>query len=313
MPVLPTGNDLKRLPLRGLIAYSARSALRVQPLFWVDEEHPEAQECCAAVDNAIRMALDFADGKEIAPDKAADIEDAAARAVVVACDEKSSDRRAAFSSNAAYAAINAVTAAIASRSAGSRRSNDAMRAVMASVTTVDSAVAADPAIRHAVISDFKRLSRMSLGSFPNFGKPVGPTGKGVLGPVNPSRQKTQPLPKPEAEASDDLSKELQETKPLREALQADRADPEEQRRLVADPESKLATERAELERLREQIVECANKIKIEREQLQLECDRLTLERVSLERAQSDFSEQQAAFDEDRRQFEANNAAAQFFS
>ena len=161
MPALPTGNDLKRLPLRGLIAYSARSALRVQPLFWVDEEHPESQECCTAVDDAIRLALDFAAGKEINPDKARGIEDAVVRAVVVACDEKWSDRQAAFSSNAAYAAINSVTTAMDSESAGSR-STEAVKAVMAAVTTVDAAVAADPAIRHAVIADFKRLSRMSL-------------------------------------------------------------------------------------------------------------------------------------------------------
>jgi len=92
MVELPTGDDLKRLPLRGLISYAARYALRVQQLYWVDEEHPEVEECYAAVDDSTHMALDFAAGKKIDPDKATGIEEAVVRAVVVASDEEWSDR-----------------------------------------------------------------------------------------------------------------------------------------------------------------------------------------------------------------------------
>ena len=177
---------------------------------------------------------------------------------------------------------------------------------MASVTAVDAAVAADPAIRNAVIADFKLLSRMSLGIFPNFGKAVDPAAKGVLGPVNLSRPKAEPSPEPKAKTSDKLGQPPQEL----ETLGADRADPAEQRRVVADAESKLAAERAELARQRNQIVELADKIEAEWEKIQDERSQLALERELLEQARSDFNERQAAFEEDRRRFEANNEAAQ---
>jgi len=95
-----------------------------------------------------------------------------------------------FSSTAAYASVNAVTAAMASESVGSR-STEAMRSVIVSVTSADAAVAV---ARHAVIADFKQLSRMSRGSFPNFGNTVNPTGKGLLGPIIPSRPNAEPSP-----------------------------------------------------------------------------------------------------------------------
>ena len=55
-----TPEDLQKLPLRAIVALSARCARQVQHLALVPHDHPEYERCRAAVRAALRMAEDFA-------------------------------------------------------------------------------------------------------------------------------------------------------------------------------------------------------------------------------------------------------------
>src|SRR5689334_552881 len=57
-----TPEDLKKLPLRAIVALSARCARRVEYLALLPADHAEGERCRAAVANAIRLAEDFAKG-----------------------------------------------------------------------------------------------------------------------------------------------------------------------------------------------------------------------------------------------------------
>ncbi len=54
--------DLKKLPLRAIVALSVRCARRVEHLALLPDGYPETKRCRAAVANAIRLAEDFANG-----------------------------------------------------------------------------------------------------------------------------------------------------------------------------------------------------------------------------------------------------------
>ena len=58
-----TTEDLKRLPLRAIVALAARCARRVEDLALLPEVHRERERCRAAVANAIRLAEAFASGE----------------------------------------------------------------------------------------------------------------------------------------------------------------------------------------------------------------------------------------------------------
>ena len=60
-----TPEDLKKLPLRAIVALSARCARRVQHLALLPEDHPESERCAAAVASAIRLAEDFAKARPV--------------------------------------------------------------------------------------------------------------------------------------------------------------------------------------------------------------------------------------------------------
>ena len=57
-----TTEDLKKLPLRAIVALAARCARRVEYLGLLPDGHPEKERCRTAVANAIRLAEDFAKG-----------------------------------------------------------------------------------------------------------------------------------------------------------------------------------------------------------------------------------------------------------
>ena len=57
-----TADDLKKLPLRAIVAFAARCARRVEHLAVLEVDHPEAARWNAAIAEAIRVAEDFARG-----------------------------------------------------------------------------------------------------------------------------------------------------------------------------------------------------------------------------------------------------------
>ena len=76
MAKLPTADQLKQIPLYAIVAYTVRCALRVQTLYSIDEEHPKSKSCTDAIQKAIHIATEFASGKDVCPDEAADAEEA---------------------------------------------------------------------------------------------------------------------------------------------------------------------------------------------------------------------------------------------
>src|SRR5262249_46150804 len=57
-----TAEDLKKLPLRAIVALAARCARRAEHLARLPEGHPEHERCRTVASGAIRMVEDFARG-----------------------------------------------------------------------------------------------------------------------------------------------------------------------------------------------------------------------------------------------------------
>jgi hypothetical protein len=193
-----TTEDLIKLPLRAIVALSARCARRVEDLALLPDDHPEKERCRAAAANAIRLAEDFASGLPCpyAESVVSEIEQCRA----VTHDDFVRDNALATCLTAARSAVNALHAldlygeSATSRSVGSSKPNPigqlaevtADLAARVSFTAAFEAVAADghtdPFIT-AAIEDYQNLLRLGLGKYPEAGKPIDPSSKGPLGPL----------------------------------------------------------------------------------------------------------------------------------
>jgi len=56
--------DLKKLPLRAIVALAARCARRVESVSLLPDGHPDRDRCRTAIDGASRLAEDFARGSQ---------------------------------------------------------------------------------------------------------------------------------------------------------------------------------------------------------------------------------------------------------
>ncbi|QDU94344.1 hypothetical protein [Lignipirellula cremea] len=190
MPTLPTIEELKTLPLRALVAYGARAALRVEPLRWVEaalhespyDFHPAAQACV--------LAASFARGETMTGACATALQThALARSI-----KSSPTRRAVLA--AGYAADAAAKASFAdyARQAANYSADAAGMAcnidyvftpkLNATVIAEDVAYSAanaviascgandSEALARAAVRDYKKLRSLRLGSFPELGKCV---------------------------------------------------------------------------------------------------------------------------------------------
>jgi hypothetical protein len=147
-----TEDELRKLPLRAIVAFAGRCARRVQPLYSVAAGASDRLTHIHSVDRAINVAEIWAGGG------AAD--DAAARAA--------DDARAA--ANADAAAADDATAAFA--------------AGLAALAADAAARAADDAARR----DYEALLALQLGDFPELGRPIDPSEAGPLGSFWPWEQ-----------------------------------------------------------------------------------------------------------------------------
>lgn len=186
MAGLPSGTTLKTLPLRALVAYAARCAHRVQPYFHLPFEHPEAETAEKSFQEAMQVCLDFVRGVDVMPVYAQAVEDALVRALIAVSEGESPDTKAALSCNAMYAAINAAVLALHAVKAPSRATQGS-KVVAAAVTSSEAALVVDPDIKHKVIRDFQILTRLSLGRFPDWGRPFDAGPSGTLGPLTLTR------------------------------------------------------------------------------------------------------------------------------
>ena len=183
-PLLPTEDDLKKLPLLAIVAYAVRCARRTQP---VVDTIPNFTTHGAAVEQAISLAERFCVGKDLndAPDAAERAADAAGRAATLA-------RSFAGGSAVALAAGAAQAAAQAAAAVEDfwTQPDSADRVAQAATYAAGRAGRAVSADRYAAVSaaaraDYDGLLSLNLGTYPELGQPIDPTENGPLGPLWP--------------------------------------------------------------------------------------------------------------------------------
>ncbi|MAG94945.1 MAG: hypothetical protein CMJ48_14555 [Planctomycetaceae bacterium] len=263
MTRLPTGDDLKRLPLNAAIAYAARCARRVEDLIQPSASFPKADEWRSVVADTIDAAVNVAAGGELAADALAELEERVVQVVVVASEVGSTrevtqtDRQAAFAVNAAYALVHAVSLAVAAQTAASK-TNAANKALLSVVTAVDAAVAANPKVRHLADHDWKKLSRMRLGAFPSLGKPINAGPDGPLGPLHGTQTTGSSAPTPPPRPTAHQDEPVPENQVVPEpgpTIEAQGRTLQEERKQLAKDRARLANEWARLKKCRAQLNE----------------------------------------------------------
>jgi hypothetical protein len=192
-----TPEDLKKLPLRAIVALCARIARRVERLALLPDDDPDTERCRAAVANATRLAEDFARGSPCSSPESAVREIEAWRAVVAHDFVRDSATGAiVMAAHAAAASLRALALrgeTEGSQSAGAAKADPlphladvtadlaAQNAYMAALDAVAAEGHSDAFI-NAAVDDYQKLLRLELGSYPHAGRPIDPSSQGPLGP-----------------------------------------------------------------------------------------------------------------------------------
>jgi hypothetical protein len=193
-----TPEDLKRLPLRAIVALAARCARRVEPLALLPDDHPDKARCQAAVANAIRLAEDFANGSPCSSLESVVREVEACRAVVEGDFVRQSAMGAAVL--AAHAAATGLRALdLRSEPKESHWLGPATPSPFPHLAEVTADLAARDAFTAALeaigadghtesfmkgaVEDYEKLLRLDLGTYPEAGQRIDPSSKGPLGPL----------------------------------------------------------------------------------------------------------------------------------
>ena len=195
-----TTEDLKKLPLRAIVAFAARCARRVESIAQFPADHPQQEARRVAIHNAIRLAEEISrgsactsvepvvqaldstqaiSGNGVACECAAAAVAAAARTaatVWLALDPGEGDRDTKRWTNTPEARsylshLANVTAEVV-----------ALDAFTAAVEASD-AVARDDTFMRGAIHDYEALLGLHLGTYPQAGQPIDPSPDGPLGPL----------------------------------------------------------------------------------------------------------------------------------
>lgn len=172
MNELPTEHDFRKLPLRSLVAYVTRAAMRTRPRL-------RSPSAAPAIDEAIGCAAAFANNEMFDLEKAREVEDATVEALKIASDPKRGDRASALVANVAYAAVNAAVRAAEAALAPSPMVA-AASVVTAAVTATSAARSLDTYARHGLARDFQTLANRARAPFPQPGAAVDPGHRGPL-------------------------------------------------------------------------------------------------------------------------------------
>jgi hypothetical protein len=197
-----TPDDLKKLPLRAIVALAARCARRVEQLTTLPGDHPQHEQCRMAVANAIKLAEHFASGSPCSGLEDAVREIEACRAAAEGDYERSC---------AMGAAVMAVHAAATAMHALALRAEPhqahyvpfaepdpfphladvtadlaAQEAFLAGMEAAGGKEYADSFVR-AGAEDYAKLLELELGSYPQAGNAIDPSPRGPLGPLERSR------------------------------------------------------------------------------------------------------------------------------
>jgi hypothetical protein len=196
-----TVEDLKKLPLRAIVAFAARCARRVEHLSQLPEGHPEKERRRAAIEAAIQMAEDFSRGSTCPSVESMVQSVDASRGVTVG--KPSCDSAAAAAAGASHAAASAWDA-LGSEEGGSgvfsrervadaRDFLDRLAHTTADLAAMDAFTAAVEAFDAiglhnedfvaAALQDYEKLLGLRLGHYPEAGQPINPSPDGPLGPL----------------------------------------------------------------------------------------------------------------------------------
>ena len=195
-----TTEDLKKLPLRAIVAFAARCARRVEPIAQFPAGHPQQEARRLAVDNAIRLAEEIARGSASASTEPVLQALEATRAISgagVGCECAAAAAAAAARTAATVWLVlnpregdrdaDRWTNAPEARSYLSHLANVtadiiALDAFTAAVEAAE-AVAHDDAFMRGAIQDYETLLGLHLGTYPQAGQPIDPSPDGPLGPL----------------------------------------------------------------------------------------------------------------------------------
>jgi hypothetical protein len=192
-----TPEDLKKLPLRAIVALAARCARRVEKQAQLPDGHAQQPRCRKAVADAIGRAEDFAKGLPCPSIESVVREVEACRAFVQDNFERNSALGAAvLAAHAAATACRSLEMRTEPEQAhffGAAKPNPfphlaqltadlaARDAFLAALEAVGARGQADEFVR-AAVDDYEKLLRLDLGSFPDAGKPIDLSSNGPLGP-----------------------------------------------------------------------------------------------------------------------------------
>ncbi len=299
MPAVESPTESKPLPLLALLAFAARCARRVSPLFRLDSEHADANSCRQAIETAIRLTEKLAAGNDVDFVELGDAEEGTVRAVVVASEMLPPDERAAYAANAAYAAVSAAKALLEA-STGENVGEEADRIAEAATIARDSAISADERVERAAHLDWETLHRMFLGKFPDFGEAVEASESGMLGPLFPDR----PLVARETKRSADETAPGDKSKAASNGKGKARKEPDQQR---------LLQERAQLDQTAAQVQREGETVRQQQSQLRKDAEQVAAERARLiaevDGLRNQVEAERRKLQADRATFEADRQAA----
>jgi hypothetical protein len=188
--------DLKKLPLRAIVALAARCVRRVEYLSLLPDGHPDLDRCRTAIDGAIRLAEDFARGSHCGAVRPVIREVEACRAIAQGEYVRETAMAAVvWTAHAAAAALESLglhdePAEVSVT--GMREPNPFpqlanvaadLAARDAFTAAVDAAGAAGHADKFtkAAVEDYQALLRLDLGRYPEAGQSIDPSHAGPLG------------------------------------------------------------------------------------------------------------------------------------
>ena len=186
-PELPTTEDLQKLPLEAIVAYAARCARRVQPLYGRAAGMAEFPKHEAAVEWAILLAERFCLTHVVG----APAYDAAyhARTAAHAADAKDAARAAAGAARAAAYAFDLPKSAVYDRAIyASRVAAEAADAAQAAARAAARASHQAGVFETAAKTDFEcllQLNPVNPGASSKSGQPIDPAANGPLVPLWP--------------------------------------------------------------------------------------------------------------------------------
>jgi hypothetical protein len=188
--------DLKKLPLRAMVALAARCARRVESLSLLPDGHPDRDRCRTAIDGAIRLAEDFARDSPCRAVRPVIQDVEACRAIAQGeYVRETAVATVVWTVHAAAAALEATGL----RDEPSEVSVTGMRqpnpfpqlanvaADLAARDAFTAAVDAAGAAGHAddftksAVQDYQALLKLELGRYPDAGQPIDPSPAGPLG------------------------------------------------------------------------------------------------------------------------------------